>query len=148
MDDVGVRVQLLRSDASLPQRAHPYDAGADLVTPLNSHYTVPSGQWRLIPTGIAISVPEGYVGLLHPRSGLAAKHGVTVLNAPGTIDAGFTGEVKVILFNHGSSAYTVKPGTRVAQLIIQRVELPNFTQVVSLGETARATAGFGSTGGM
>lgn len=137
-------VKLLTSTAQPPKRAHDGDAGADLVA--DEDVVIAPGERALVGTGIALALERGTVGLVHPRSGLAHKHGVTVLNAPGTIDYGYTGEVKVNLFNAGTDEFTVTRGMRIAQLVIQRVELPNFTIVDELAPTERGGAGHGSTG--
>ncbi|WP_109523687.1 MULTISPECIES: dUTP diphosphatase [Nocardia] len=131
-------------------RAHPDDAGVDL--PAAEHATIWPREWKLIGTGIALGLRQGFVGLIHPRSGLAAKSGVTVLNAPGTIDAGYRGEIRVCLINHGNQRFVINPGDRIAQLLIQRVLPVTFEQLVFDGKplemkTSRGNAGFGSTGG-
>lgn len=141
-----IKVRKLNDAAQLPKRTHPDDAGADLTACLDEPITLLPGMRRVIPTGLAIAIPHGYVGLIHPRSGLAAKHGVTVLNAPGTIDAAYRGEVGVCLINHGRSGVEITPGMRIAQLVVQRVELCAFEAVEHLDETARAAGGWGSTG--
>ena len=128
----------------LPTRAHDTDAGFDLYA--NATVTVASGKNVLVPTGIALSIPAGYVGLVHPRSGLAAKHMITVLNAPGTVDEGYTGEVLVNIINHGRKPYVVHEGERIAQLLVQRVEHPIIQVVDELQPTQRGIAGHGSTG--
>jgi dUTP pyrophosphatase len=145
-DVVEVPVRRLDSDLPLPAYAHPGDAGADLVAA--EDVVLAPGECRLVPTGVAIALPDGYVGLVHPRSGLAHRLGVTVLNAPGTVDAGYRGEIKVNLVNHDRSA-TVKisRGDRIAQLLVQRVERAVFRPVDELPETVRGTGGHGSTGG-
>lgn len=137
-------VKLLTSTAQPPKRAHDGDAGADLIA--DEDVVIAPGERALVGTGIAVELEYGTVGLVHPRSGLAHKHGVTVLNAPGTIDYGYTGEVKVNLFNAGTDEFAVTRGMRIAQLVIQRVELPNFTVVDELSPTDRGSAGHGSTG--
>jgi dUTP pyrophosphatase len=104
------------------------------------------GARELVPTGVAIALPAGFVGLVHPRSGLALKYGVTVLNSPGTIDAGYRGEIMVTLFNSSSEPFDVEVGDRIAQLLIQSVEQANFIPVAKLPDTDRGQAGFGSTG--
>lgn len=141
-----VPVRLLDPDLPLPAYAHPGDAGADLVAA--EDVVLAPGERRLVPTGIAIALPEGYVGLVHPRSGLAHRLGVTVLNAPGTVDAGYRGEIKVNLVNHDPAA-TVKisRGDRIAQLLVQPVERAVFRPVDELPETVRGAGGHGSTGG-
>lgn len=136
----------LTDHAQTPYRANPTDAGADLHAALFHPLALNPGERRLIPTGIALEIPAGFVGLIHPRSGLALVHGVTVLNAPGTIDASYRGEVKVCLINHGQETHTIRPGDRIAQLVVQWVELPTFTEVDTLDTTQRGAGGFGSTG--
>ena len=133
-------------NAQAPYRVHDTDAGADLHAALEDPVTIEPGQRRLIPTGIALAIPTGYVGLIHPRSGLAARHGVTVLNTPGTVDSSYRGELKVCLINHGKSPRTITQGDRIAQLVVQKVELPTFTETDTLDNTTRGTSGFGSTG--
>jgi dUTP pyrophosphatase len=129
---------------NVPKYATRGDAGADLTA---SGYTmVPAGSRALVKTGIKIAIPEGYVGLVHPRSGLALKHGITVLNAPGTIDSGYRGEVGVILYNSGAEHFEIKAGDRIAQLVIQKVETAEFEIVDALIDTDRGEGGFGSTG--
>lgn len=139
-----LNVQRLVLGAVLPTRAHAHDAGLDLYAVESSAIT--AGARKVVGTGIAVGIPEGHVGLVHPRSGLASKHGVTVLNAPGTIDTGYTGEVRVILHNTSARTFQVEPGTRIAQLIVQRVELPRVVEVDSLEDSERGAGGFGSSG--
>jgi len=134
----------LNNDAKLPAYAKSGDAGADLCAAHST--TLLPGEFKLIPTGIAMAIPLGYVGLIHPRSGLAAKHGITVLNTPGTIDSGFRGEIKVILINHSQEVYNIERGERIAQLVIQKVEGAFFEPVDELDVTDRGNGGFGSTG--
>jgi dUTP pyrophosphatase len=145
-DAVDVAVRRLDPDLPLPAYAHPGDAGADLVAAQDVELA--PGERRLVPTGVAIALPEGYVGLVHPRSGLAHRLGVTVLNAPGTVDSGYRGEILVNLVNHDPGA-TVKisRGDRIAQLLIQRVERATFHVVDELPTTVRGSGGHGSTGG-
>jgi dUTP pyrophosphatase len=141
-----VPVVRLDPDLPLPSYAHPGDAGADLVTSVD--VTLQPGERALGPTGIAMAVPEGYVALVHPRSGLAAKHGISIVNAPGTIDAGYRGEVQVCLVNTDRHAsFEVHRGDRIAQLVIQRVETARFVEADALPESARGAGGYGSTGG-
>lgn len=139
-----IPVKLLTDTARPPQRAHDGDAGADLVA--DEDVVIAPGERALVGTGIALALEYGTVGLVHPRSGLAHKHGVTVLNAPGTIDYGYTGELKVNLFNAGTDEFVVTRGMRIAQLVVQRVELPSFAVVDELAPTDRGSAGHGSTG--
>jgi dUTP diphosphatase len=143
---VDVPVRRLDPDLPVPAYAHPGDAGADLVAAADVELA--PGERRLVPTGIAIALPDGYVGLVHPRSGLAHRLGVTVLNAPGTVDAGYRGEIFVNLVNHDPAA-TVKisRGDRIAQLLVQRVERAEFRVVDELPDTVRGAGGHGSTGG-
>ena len=136
----------LDPDLPLPAYAHPGDAGADLVTAVD--VTLQPGERALVPTGIAMAVPEGYVALVHPRSGLAARHGLSIVNTPGTIDAGYRGEVKVLLVNlDPSEPIELRRGDRVAQLVLQRVEQAAFTEVEVLPDSVRGGGGYGSTGG-
>ena len=138
-------VQQLDADLPLPRYARPGDAGLDLHA--RHAVTLAPGERAVVPTGIAIAVPDGCVGLVHPRSGLAARHGVTVVNAPGTIDAGYRGEIKVILCNTDPrQPVVVERGDRIAQLLIQRVETVDVAPVSELPATARGADGFGSTG--
>ena len=145
-DVVDVQLRRLDPELPLPAYAHPGDAGADLVAAADVELA--PGERRLVPTGIALALPVGCVGLVHPRSGLAARLGVTVLNAPGTVDAGYRGEIFVNLVNH-DPANTVKiaRGDRIAQLLVQRVERAVFHVVDELTDTARGAGGHGSTGG-
>lgn len=129
----------------MPTRAHATDAGLDLRC-ANVFLILAPGVRTLVDTGIKVAIPAGYVGLVHPRSGWAHKYGITVNNAPGTIDAGYTGNVRVNLINHGSETVALEYGERIAQLLIQRVELPELEVVDSLDTTTRGTAGHGSTG--
>jgi dUTP pyrophosphatase len=129
----------------LPTYAKGGDAGADLVARVD--VTLAPGERALVPTGISIALPNGYVALVHPRSGLAIKHGVTMVNAPGTVDAGYRGELQVILINHDpKERVTFKRGDRIAQLVIQQVERAEFVEVENLPGSGRGTGGFGSTG--
>lgn len=127
-----------------PVYAKPGDAGADLRS--TAAATIPAGERLLVPTGVSIALPAGYVGLVHPRSGLAAKHGITVLNTPGTIDAGYRGEIMVILYNSSTIDFEVAVGDRIAQLLIQAVETAKFVPVEKLPESERGETGFGSSG--
>ena len=141
-----VLIQRLDPDVPLPSYAHPGDAGADLVA--TSDITLKPGERGLVGTGIAIALQDGYAAFVHPRSGLAAKHGVTLVNAPGTVDAGYRGEIKVCLINlDPHTEVTVRRGDRIAQLVIQQVEKARFVEVTSLPGSARGDQGHGSTGG-
>lgn len=130
-----------------PFKANPRDAGYDLIADLPEYrYIVAPGAFAVIATGTYISLPPDYAGLVLPRSGLAAKHGVTVLNAPGLIDCGYTGEIKVVLINHGHQEFYVKNGDRIAQLMITRHETPSWVRTLDFEETQRGDNGFGSSG--
>jgi len=130
---------------SMPTYAKDGDAGADLTTTID--FTLAPGERKLVPTGISIALPDGYVALVHPRSGLAIKHGVTLVNTPGTIDAGYRGEISCILINHDRhESISFTKGDRIAQLIIQRVEHADFVEVSELPISVRGNDGFGSTG--
>lgn len=142
-----VQVLITRLDPSipLPVYAKGGDAGADIVTRVD--VTLQPGERALVPTGIAIALPDGFVALVHPRSGLAIKHGVTMVNAPGTVDAGYRGELQCILINHDpTETVTFHKGDRIAQLVIQKVERAEFVEVQDLPGSGRGTGGFGSTG--
>jgi dUTP pyrophosphatase len=143
---VPVAVQRLDPDLPLPAYAHPGDAGADLVSA--EDVDIPPGGRTLVRTGVAVALPDGYVGLVHPRSGLASRLGVTVLNAPGTVDAGYRGEIMVNLVNHDPEATAkICRGDRIAQLVVQRVERADFHVVDQLPQSRRGGGGHGSTGG-
>jgi len=143
---VRVLVQRLDPELPLPLYALPGDAGADIVAAHDLELA--PGERALLPTGIAIALPEGYAAFVHPRSGLAAKVGLGLVNAPGTIDAGYRGEIKVIVINHDTAnSITLHRGERVAQLVIQRVERADFVEVDELPASERADGGHGSTGG-
>ena len=141
---MSVLVKLLHRDATIPQRAGADDAGYDLTSV--GEVTILPGGHALVPTGIAIVLEPGTVGLIHPRSGLAFKHGVTVLNAPGTIDSGYRGEVGVLLINHGVLPFEVSVGDRIAQMVFQEYLAPELLIVDDVGESERGDGGFGSTG--
>ena len=142
-----MKLQIVCDDKRLmPTRAHATDAGLDLRCAHKLGVILLPGQRELVNTGVAVNIPPGYVGLVHPRSGHAHKYGITVNNAPGTIDSGYVGNVLVNLINHGSETVALEYGDRIAQLLIQRVELPELEVVDSLEATTRGTAGHGSTG--
>jgi dUTP pyrophosphatase len=144
--DVVIPIRRLDPDLPLPAYSHPGDAGADLVAAEDADLA--PGARAAVRTGIAVAIPDGYVGLVHPRSGLAARLGVTVLNAPGTVDAGYRGEILVILVNHDrEKTVKISRGDRIAQLVVQRVERAEFQEVDTLDDTARGAGGHGSTGG-
>lgn len=142
---VSVLIKRLDEGVPLPTYAKGGDAGADLVTRID--VSLAPGERALIPTGISIALPDGYAAFVHPRSGLAIKHGVSMVNGPGTVDAGFRGELQVILINHDKhESVTFTRGDRIAQLIIQKVEKADFIEVSELPGSGRGTDGFGSTG--
>jgi dUTP pyrophosphatase len=141
-----ILISRLDAEVPLPSYAHPGDAGADLTTTVDVR--LEPGERALVPTGIGIAQPEGYVALVHPRSGLAARFGVSIVNAPGTVDAGYRGEIKVMLINlDPREPVTLVRGDRIAQLVIQRVEHARFVEVDSLPGSVRGEGGYGSTGG-
>ena len=144
MKRVQVLVTRLDPDLPMPDYAKAGDAGADLRARID--LTIRPGERALVPTGLAIALPSGYAAFVHPRSGLALRHGLAMVNAPGTIDSGFRGELQVILINHGQEALEISRGDRIAQLVIQRVENAEFVEVALLPGTARGGDGFGSTG--
>ncbi len=141
-----VSVRRLDPDVPLPAYAHPGDAGCDLVT--TSDADVAPGERVLLGTGLSIALPEGYAAFVHPRSGLAARHGVGLVNSPGTVDAGYRGEIKLVLVNHDPrEVLRLRRLDRVAQLVVQRVEQVAWTEVADLPDSVRGTGGHGSTGG-
>jgi dUTP pyrophosphatase len=143
---VQVRVRRLDPDLPLPSYAHAGDAGADLMTAVD--VTMAPGERAMVPTGVALALPDGYAGFVHPRSGLAARCGVSIVNAPGTIDAGYRGEIKVVLVNlDPREPVTLRRGDRIAQLVVQRVETADLVEVDALDATDRGDGGYGSTGG-
>jgi dUTP pyrophosphatase len=143
---VPVPVLRLDPDVPLPTYAHPGDAGADLTTTVDVRLA--PGERALVPTGLALALPEGYVGLVHPRSGLAIRSGLSIVNAPGTVDAGYHGEIKVALVNlDHHEAIELRRGDRIAQLVVQRVDRARFVETDELPGSARGEGGHGSTGG-
>lgn len=144
--DVEVLLQRLDPGMPLPGYAHPGDAGADLCTTVDVELA--PGHRALVPTGIAVALPDGYAAFVHPRSGLADRFGISIVNAPGTVDAGYRGEIKVCLINHDPHRTAIfRRGDRIAQMIIQRVERARFHEVERLPGSARGSGGHGSTGG-
>ena len=142
---MAVLIKRLDPSVPLPTYAKAGDAGADLTTRID--FTINPGERMLVPTGISIALPNGYVALVHPRSGLAIKHGISMVNTPGTIDAGYRGELQVILINHDlTQPVSFKKGDRIAQLVIQKVEHADFFEVENLPGSERSVDGFGSTG--
>ena len=147
---VTIEIRQLPHGEGLPLPAYQsaHAAGLDLLAavPTDAPLILSPGQYAMVPTGLAIALPEGFEAQVRPRSGLAAKHGVTVLNAPGTVDADYRGEVSVILINHGSAPFTIARGERIAQMVIAQVANAELVPVVSLAPTGRGGGGFGSTG--
>ena len=145
MSNVQVLITRLDESIPLPRYAKGGDAGADIVSRID--ITLKPGERALVPTGISIALPDGYAAFVHPRSGLAIKHGVTMVNAPGTVDACFRGELQCIMINHDpNESITFKKGDRIAQLVIQKVERAEYIEVKDLPGSGRGTDGFGSTG--
>jgi dUTP pyrophosphatase len=143
---VRVLVQRLDPGVPLPAYALPGDAGADVVTTVDAELA--PGERAVLPTGLALALPDGYAAFVHPRSGLAARCGMSLVNAPGTVDSGYRGEVKVIVINHDpSSTLRLARGDRIAQLVLQKVERAEFTVVDQLPGSERGAGGHGSTGG-
>lgn len=147
MSEVDVLIKRLDPGLPLPEYAHAGDAGADLYAA--EDVELPPGERAVVPTGVAIALPDGYAAFVHPRSGLGAKLGVTIVNAPGTVDAGYRGEIKVTLLNTDPRATVrLRRGDRIAQMVVQRVERAVFHEVTDLPGAARGANGFGSTGGV
>jgi dUTP pyrophosphatase len=145
-DLIDVPLRVLDPQLPLPAYAHPDDAGADLVSRVE--VTLSPGERVTVPTGVALALPSGFAGFVHPRSGLAARSGLTVVNAPGTVDAGYRGEIRVTLLNTDRSVpVTIRRGDRIAQLVVQRVYRARFLAVDRLADSERGAGGFGSTGG-
>ncbi len=142
---IEVKIQKIDKSAKLPHRMSTHAAGYDLYSCHQQNIILKKGEVKLVPTGIAISLPAGYEAQIRPRSGLAIKHGIGVLNAPGTIDADYRGEIKIILFNYGKEDFIITPGTRVAQMVIAKHEIVDFAVTEKLDETTRGSGGFGHT---
>jgi dUTP pyrophosphatase len=143
---VHVSIQRLSTLADIPQYATSGAAGLDLPAAIEKPLTLAAGSFALVPCGFAMALPAGFEAQVRPRSGLASKHGVTVLNSPGTIDSDYRGEVKVLLINHGRDPFTITPGMRIAQLVIAPVTRVELQETRELSETVRADGGFGHTG--
>ena len=141
-----MKIPVVRKDSmyQMPRFAHPGDAGADLHAA--EVVMIDPGAYTLVATGISLAIPEGYCGMVLPRSGLAVRNGVTVLNAPGLVDSGYRGELKVALINHGREPFSIAVGDRIAQLVIVAVASPDYEPVDALVDTQRGSGGFGSTG--
>lgn len=141
---IDVKVKRLNDSAIMPKFAHDGDAGADLYA--IDEYCIPSGKTVMVKTGICIEIPVGYEAQIRPRSGLAAKNGITVLNTPGTIDCQYRGEICVLMYNTSEKEFLIEPGMRIAQMVINKLPAVVFTEVDDLGETERGSGGFGSSG--
>ncbi|MBN1327339.1 MAG: dUTP diphosphatase [Candidatus Cloacimonetes bacterium] len=142
---ITVKIQKLKENAMIPRRMTEHAAGYDLYSANNDDIIIAAGKVALIPTGIAVALPIGFEAQIRPRSGLAFRNWIGILNSPGTIDADYRGEIKVILFNFGAESYCVKPGTRIAQMVITRYQEINFEESENLDQTARGDGGFGHT---
>ena len=134
------------ADIPLPKYMSEHAAGMDLFAAVSGELVIPSGEWKLVPTGLAIALPEGFEAQVRPRSGLALKQGVSILNTPGTVDADYRGEVGVILMNHSKNDLVIKRGDRIAQMIINKIERIEFEEVEELPSTERGAGGFGHSG--
>lgn len=144
---MSVKVSIInRSHHALPSYSTPLSAGMDIRANLSESITLQPGERRLIPTGLFIALPEGYEAQIRPRSGLALKHGITVLNSPGTIDADYRGEVGIILINHSDKAFVIEDGERVGQMVVAQYSRVEWNETDSLDETERGAGGFGHTG--
>jgi dUTP pyrophosphatase len=147
-DHLVVHITQLPNSAGLPLPCYQteHSAGVDLCAAVERDTVIAAGSWSLVPTGISLAIPEGYEGQVRPRSGLALKHGIGMLNGPGTIDADYRGEIGIILFNFSNEPFTVRRGDRIAQLVFAKLEKARFESVASLSGTARGAGGFGHTG--
>ncbi|HII17533.1 TPA: dUTP diphosphatase [Candidatus Woesearchaeota archaeon] len=141
---ITVKIKKVREYALIPQYAHTADAGVDLYAA--EAMTAPAGGQVLVPTGLAMAIPEGYEGQVRPKSGLALKHSLTLTNTPGTVDSHYRGEIQIIVFNLGKKEYVIEKGTKIAQMVFNKVEHATFTEVDELDTTQRGKGGFGSTG--
>ena len=146
-DHLIVQIAHLNNSENLPLPHYQTDhaAGVDLYAAVEGEFVLDAGKWTLIPTGIAVAIPVGYEGQVRPRSGLALKHGIGMLNGPGTIDADYRGEIGIILFNFSDKPFAIKRGDRIAQLVFARIEKAAFVKVDTLAETTRGAGGFGHT---
>ena len=141
---IKVKIKKIKDNATVPKYAHPSDAGVDLYS--TEDYIIKPGKRILVSTGISMAIPEGYEGQIRPKSGLALKQGISVCNTPGTIDAGYRGEVGVIAINHGNEDHNIEKGKKIAQMVFNKVEEADFEEVEDLDDTSRGDGGFGSTG--
>ena len=142
--NLNIRIKKIKENAILPHYAHEGDAGVDLYS--TEDYVLKPGQITLVSIGIKIAIPKGYEALVRPKSGLALNHGISVCNSPGTIDSGYRGEVRVIVINHGAEEFKIEKGTKIAQMVFNKIEKAEFEEVENLDNTKRGQGGFGSTG--
>ena len=147
-DVVVIRIKQLEHSTglALPHYQTEHAAGVDLIAAVEGEIAIEPGTWKLVPTGVAVAIPEGYEGQVRPRSGLALKHGIGMLNAPGTIDADYRGEIGIILFNFSETPFAIRRGDRIAQMVIAQVVKAQFKNVDALPNTERGEGGFGHTG--
>lgn len=147
-DSLSVKIRRLRSASvnQLPCYMTTHSAGMDLYAELTDEIVLSPGERTLVPTGIALELPDGYEAQIRPRSGLALRHGITLVNSPGTIDPDYRGEIAVIVINHGTETFSIKSGDRIAQMVFSRFSRVTFTEVMELGVTSRGEGGFGHTG--
>ena len=143
-ENLKVRLKKIKENAILPHYAHEGDAGVDLYS--TEDYVLKPGQITLVSIGIKIAIPKGYEAQVRPKSGLALNHGISVCNSPGTIDSGYRGEVRVIVINHGAEEFKIEKGTKIAQMVFNKIEKAEFEEVENLDNTKRGQGGFGSTG--
>lgn len=143
-DNLRIKIKKIKESAILPHYAHEGDAGVDLYS--TEDYVLRPGQRVLVSTGLSMAIPKGYEGQVRPKSGLALKHGISVCNSPGTIDSGYHGEIGVISINHSNEEFKIEKGTKIAQMIFNKVEEAEFEEVEDLDNTKRGEEGFGSTG--
>ncbi len=146
MDEIKVKIKNLCPDLPVPRYMSAEAAGIDLLAAVEGEVEIEPGRIKLVPTGLCMAIPKGYEGQIRPRSGLALNHGLSMVNTPGTIDSDYRGEIKVILINFADTAYTIKRGQRIAQMIFNRIARADFTLVQDLEQTDRGRGGFGSTG--
>ena len=146
MAELTVKIKFLNENAELPRYMTEHSSGVDLSAGITESVSIPPGKFKTIPTGIAVEIPEGYEGQVRPRSGLAAKYGIGLLNSPGTVDADYRGEVKIILFNFGDEDFVINPGERIAQMVFAKVHKAEIVENAELSQTRRGKGGFGHTG--
>ncbi|MBU4284189.1 MAG: dUTP diphosphatase [Nanoarchaeota archaeon] len=143
-ENLKIKIRKIKENAILPHYAHEGDAGVDIYS--TEDYVLKPGQRILVSTGLIMDIPKGYEGQIRPKSGLALKHGITTCNNPGTIDSGYMGEIRVIVINHGAEEFKIEKGTKIAQMVFNKIEKAEFEEVEKLDDTKRGQGGFGSTG--